>query len=132
MEWEREPLSPAALADEPEHRKFLQKCSDELRALEAPPRVPALTAADRALSKLCETIGKAVRTLVVAPLEARIRELEAQRGLKYVGPWKLGGDYNPGEFVSYGGGIWHCKQRTGTGPNQCHEAWTLAVKSGAK
>ena len=68
--------------------------------------------------------------MVVEPLEKRIAELEAQRGLKYVGAWKPGGDYHPGEFVSYAGGIWHCKQHTGTRPNKCHEAWTLAVKSG--
>ena len=46
MSYEREPLSPAALADEPEAQAFLQKCSDELRATEPPPRSPALTEAD--------------------------------------------------------------------------------------
>lgn len=81
--------------------------------------------------ELLEQLGE-IMGARFAQLEARISELEAQGRLKYVGPWKEGGDYLPGELVSYGGGMWHCRAHTGTRPNKCAEAWQLAVKSGER
>jgi hypothetical protein len=71
----KEILSPAALVDEPQHRAFLQKCADELRALEAPPRSPAPDLVtrrelDRRLESLCFMLGKAVRKHVDRKLKA--------------------------------------------------------------
>ena len=122
-EWTPPPHSPAARLDEQEYLK--RRVAEDLRKFE-PPKRPQPVAdtisrrdLERAMDGLVKTIAKACKELVVAPLVKRIAELEAERGLKYVGPWKVGGDYNPGEFVSYGGGIWHCKQHTGTRPNSC-------------
>ena len=139
-EWTEKPLSPSAIVDD----EYLASVAKDLAQNEwtpppLAPRAPApraqhvsKAALDRTISRLCTTLGRGIRQLVVEPLEKRIAELEAQRGLKYVGAWKPGGDYHPGEFVSYAGGIWHCKQHTGTRPNKCHESWQLAVKSGQK
>ena len=127
-------LSPAAQIDDAE---YLRRCALELTKMEAPTMRPTpirsgITKAQldkrigNMLKGMGEIIGKEFRAL-----RLRVEQLEAERGLKYVGPWKIGASYSPGEFVSYGGGVWHCKQRTGTRPNECHEAWTLAVKSGS-
>jgi hypothetical protein len=89
-------------------------------------RADAITS--RELESTLEQIGQFIGE-ELNKFEVRIAELEAQTTLKYVGPWRRGGNYKPGEFVSYGGGMWHCKQNTGTRPSTCPEAWTLAVKS---
>ena len=81
--WEEKPDSPAAILDEIEHRRFLERCAKELTANEPPKPTPApqpkyITQAElqRSLSKLSESIGKAVARMVVAPLEKKIAELE--------------------------------------------------------
>jgi hypothetical protein len=77
----------------------------------------------------------------IAPLEARIQQLEAtnarlqaeieQRNFAYMGVWKEGKVYGPGSFVTHSGAIWHCNQfKTTTRPGDGAAAWTLACKSG--
>jgi hypothetical protein len=127
-------MDEAPHPDDADHEAFLKREEAERRKLYA----PAQPAGRRYLTDkdgvaICDVVTEGLVgyvAAVVAPLKARIAQLEAQRGLKYVGCWKQGGDYKCGEFVSYGGGVWHCKQNTGTRPNRCHEAWQLAVKSG--
>ena len=131
-EWSPKEDSPAARIDEED---YLRRCAENLRKCEPPKRTPVPGAnyvTDKEFGRTLEAIGKLVGKAIreaTDRLAARIAELEAERTLKYVGPWKLGGDYKPGEFVSYGGGIWHCKQRTGVRPNSSPACWQLAVKS---
>jgi hypothetical protein len=127
MSYEGKPLGPNALADEEEHSAFLRKCELELDACEAtiPQRAFAEPIDAGIFKKMGELIGKELRAL-----RERIDALEAQSSLKYVGTWKAGGDYKPGQVVSYEGGMWHCKALTGTRPSRCAEAWQLCVKSG--
>jgi hypothetical protein len=108
MQWEPKPDSPAALDDEAEHKRFIARCAKDLAANEwAPPppapRAPGLTEKDldRRLSKLCATIGKAVRQLVVEPLQKKIAELE-QKQLKLGGVWKAGERYKENTVEAYG------------------------------
>jgi hypothetical protein len=125
--WEEKPLSPNALLDEADHQAFLKREGAKMRTAEQPMRSNVLT--HREMDHVLEAIGKFIAD-TLKPIQKRIAALEQQTRLKYVGPWKPARDYLPGEFVSYAGSIWHCKQHTGTRPNKCPEAWTLAVKSG--
>jgi hypothetical protein len=52
--------------------------------------------------------------------------------LNYRGPWKASVTYQPGEFASFQGGLWHSEiQSKGLRPNDAPAAWKLAVKRGA-
>lgn len=70
----------------------------------------------------------------IAALEAKVSRLEsaleARGGLKYVGTFKEGRVYDPDQFATYGGAIWHCNSRTMTAPGNGAAAWTLACKAG--
>ena len=126
LEWEPKPDSAAARLDEED---YLRRCAADRARCEAPvPLIPATAVTRRQMDAVLEFIGQFVAK-TVAPLNERIKRLEQQTALKYAGVWKQGGDYLPGEFVTYQGGLWYCKQHTGTRPNACHEAWRLAVKS---
>ena len=124
------PLSGAALVDAPEHRKFLERCARELQKMESPPRTPALTEADldRALGKLCETIGKAVRQMVVEPLERRIRELEAR---EWCGVWQEGKAYSKNAIITHDGSAWLATREFPEGkPGTANSGFKLIVKRG--
>ena len=71
-----------------------------------------------------ETIARAL-----APLEARIRELEAKPALKYCGVWRQGEIYNTGDFTTDHGSLWHAKSVTLARPGT-DDTWQLAVKRG--
>jgi hypothetical protein len=126
--WNEVP-SAMALLDEQEHAKRIRNRAGDV-AKNRPPAPLGVTRAqlNKTLATLCEGIVAMIGA-EIEKLRLRIEELEAQNRLKYVGPWKEGGDYLPGQLVSYGGGMWHCRAHTGTRPNKCHEAWQLAVKS---
>ena len=96
-----------------------------------PPRPPGLTEKelDRRLSKLCTTIGKAVRQMVVEPLQKQIAELE-QKQLKLGGVWKAGERYKENTLVSFQGGLWLSRADTDTRPGSGSPSWRLAVKKG--
>jgi hypothetical protein len=70
----------------------------------------------------------------IAALENKITRLEAMIELKnfvYVGVFREGKAYSPGQFATHAGGLWHCNQfHTTTKPGNGNAAWTLAVKSG--
>lgn len=72
-------------------------------------------------------MGELIRELV-APLEARIAELEAHP-LQYDGPHETGKAYDKGTFVTHDGSIWHCNHKTASRPGD-GPAWTLSVKRG--
>jgi hypothetical protein len=66
----------------------------------------------------------------VAPLKARLAELEALPKLKYCGVWHPEGQYVEGNFVTHGGSLWHCNAKsTGRQPGNSDD-WVLAVKDG--
>jgi hypothetical protein len=81
--------------------------------------------------KLIEELGHKDKKL--KKLEKMIEHLEKLERLptmKYVGIWKDGTGYLPGECVTYGGNIWHCKKGTSAKPKDDPEAWVLACKKG--
>jgi hypothetical protein len=48
----------------------------------------------------------------------------------YRGVFKEGSEYEPGDTVSYGGGLWHCGEVTRDAPGEQSKAWSLAVRRG--
>ena len=135
--WEKPPDSPAAMLDEIEHRRFLQQCAEQLIVNEAPKQAAApppkyVTQAElqRALSKLSESIGKAVARMVVKPLQARIAELE-QKQLTLGGVWREGQQYGERTLVQKDGGLWLSMAPTSAKPGNGSPSWRLVVKKGA-
>jgi hypothetical protein len=80
------------------------------------------------MEDLSAVIVTAIKT-AVKPLEQRIRELEQRPGLKYVGVYSEATQYNPGEFATWDGSLWHCNASTRTKPGTSAD-WTLSVKRG--
>jgi hypothetical protein len=63
-------------------------------------------------------------------LELRVQELEAgQSQIKYCGTHEPGREYQPGNFCTHQGSLWHCNERTVSPPGD-GDRWTLAVKKG--
>jgi hypothetical protein len=48
----------------------------------------------------------------------------------YRGVWKSDEGYTQGDFVTWGGGVWHCNSEQVTSKPGDSEDWTLAVKRG--
>jgi hypothetical protein len=66
----------------------------------------------------------------IAPLLRRIDELENYtKDFTYRGVWHEG-TYKRGNFVTHGGGVWHCNADTVVKPGTDPVAWTLSVKKG--
>ena len=130
-EWTPPGLSPAAMLDEIEHRRFLERCAEQLSEYDATirrrPAPDAVTwaALDKRLNKICGNI-----LAVCERFKQRIEALEAKSIGQYLGPWQKGGDYKPGNFVTSPGSLWHCKAVPGTRPGTCPDAWTLVAKRG--
>lgn len=76
-------------------------------------------------------IIKAYIAKVTAPLEARIKQLEARIEVRYCGTWRAGETYQPGSLVTDRGSMWFCNGETSTRPGTPSSQWSLAVKSGA-
>ena len=69
----------------------------------------------------------------LAPIRERLKVLETERAnLKYRGTWESGVEYYPGNFITWDGGIWVCKEQTASRPGTGHQLWQLAVKSGGR
>jgi hypothetical protein len=53
---------------------------------------------------------------------------------QYMGVWRKGDTFGPGDMVTWGGAVWHCNAATDTEPQFHHgddaPPWTLAVKAG--
>jgi hypothetical protein len=95
---------------------------------------PAAKAADNPMAGLMRAIAPVVAdhvAKVVAPLAARIAELENRPVAKYVGVFEIGRTYEPGNFATDKGAIWHCNATTRQRPGD-NADWTLAVKSGQR
>jgi hypothetical protein len=52
------------------------------------------------------------------------------KNIKYKGVVAEGATYEEGDFVTWGGSIWHCDEPTSERPREGHKSWTLAVKKG--
>jgi hypothetical protein len=66
----------------------------------------------------------------IAALSARVLELEARPGLKYLGVFRDDGrKYSEGSAVTFDGGIWIALRATSERPNHSAD-WQLGVKSG--
>jgi hypothetical protein len=52
------------------------------------------------------------------------------KNIKYKGVVSEGATYDEGDFVTWGGSIWHCDEPTSERPREGHKSWTLAVKKG--
>ena len=57
------------------------------------------------------------------------RQLQEMPSLAYRGVWSEGEQYQPGNFVTHSGSIWHANEPTTTRPGS-GPAWQLAVKKG--
>ncbi|MBZ9910486.1 hypothetical protein LB557_31430 [Mesorhizobium sp. BR115XR7A] len=56
---------------------------------------------------------------------------KAEPRIPYRGPWKETEQYQPGDFVSHQGGLWHGEiESKGVRPNESPMVWRLAVKRG--
>jgi hypothetical protein len=85
------------------------------------------------LSVLVKGFSPVIRRAIeraIAPLEARIAELEARPTLKYCGVWQSGTKYEAGACCTHQGSLWVCKAATITRPGDALSQWTLAVKRG--
>ena len=80
------------------------------------------------IDMLATVVVKAI-TDRLRPLEKRLTALEGKT-LKYVGTWKHGVTYAPGQIVTDGGAMWHCNYGTTARPGETSAEWTLCVKSG--
>jgi len=65
----------------------------------------------------------------VAPLNARIKELESRPAVKYCGIWREDGEYSAGNFVTDKGALWIAKTATVHRPGS-NSDWQLTVKRG--
>jgi hypothetical protein len=112
------------------HAAFLRKYAP---VEAAPLAVSAPRARRKAATRIAandyELIGKFVAK-ALEPLQARIAALE-NSPFRFIGTWSEGMEVVAGNFVSYGGSMWHANEATkakpGTGPE-----FTLAVKRGAE
>lgn len=73
----------------------------------------------------------AALTEQVAAMEERVLKTIAERKIvPYKGVHQSGAEYQRGDFVTFGGSLWHCDKTTTTKPEQANSDWTLAVKHG--
>ncbi len=64
-----------------------------------------------------------------AAIEARVAALAAEKGIAYRGVWESGETYEPGDYVTDKGGLWHANETTRSRPGT-DGSWQLAVKRG--
>ena len=69
------------------------------------------------------------RDAAISALERRIMQLELRGEVKYVGIWREGTEYLPGNFTTTNGCLWHCEQPTRSRPGT-DATWKMAVKRG--
>lgn len=75
-----------------------------------------------------EDVQAAVKAEVAKCLPDLVKAAVLER-VVYKGTWRDGAEYVVGNFVTYGGSVWHCNADNAERPSQS-SAWTLAVKHG--
>ena len=149
-------VSPAVIAEmlkqrgESQRKAFedrieasVNKFSRRLMQLETAARHPAASATPVIDVNFMTEIGAIMREHVaqqvgmvkteVAALANRVRSLETQPQLKYMGVWEGGVDYARNSLVTHEGGLWIAKSATGACPGAVHDqgrTWQLCVKKG--
>jgi hypothetical protein len=81
---------------------------------------------------LADAIAKAINYKADQLLK-RIEALEERPTMQYRGVFAAGQTYHPGDFCTWGGSLWACRQTTTRNPAYDAESakvWTLAVKHG--
>lgn len=66
----------------------------------------------------------------VNALATRIELLEQRKGFAYRGIWDQSETYEPDEFVTHGGSMWHTDEPTQSRPGSPGSPWQLCVKRG--
>jgi hypothetical protein len=73
---------------------------------------------------LIETAGKR------NGLERRVAALEGRKAFRYCGVFDETEQYEPDDFVTHAGSMWHTSQATRARPGTPSSPWRLAVKRG--
>jgi hypothetical protein len=80
-----------------------------------------------------DSIDEVIAQVIVAErrsIEPRLRALEDRPSLRYQGIWSADQPYQPGDFTTDNGSLWHANvASTGIKPGD-GTAWTLSVKRG--
>lgn len=85
---------------------------------------------------LTTAIAKFVATLIkedrarIATLEHDLAAFKAEPHLKYLGTWKRGTSYVPGNTVTHRGSLWTCRAETSGEPEKDFDGWQLSLKRG--
>jgi hypothetical protein len=66
----------------------------------------------------------------LAPLRAKVAELEARPVIKFCGPWRSGAAYPKDGLIVYGGSLWIALRDTTARPNASDD-FQLVVKKGS-
>ena len=89
-----------------------------------PPAAPRATSPPVTWKALEQALGP-----VVEALAKRIAAVENRPVMRYVGTFSGSVTYEPGQFVTHGGSLFHCNTTTTDRPG-INGGWTLAVKAG--
>jgi hypothetical protein len=105
---------------------------DSKSTARGPATAPSITA--KTLAAYSRQIAPVIAGAIdkaVAPLKARIDELESRPSLKYCGVYQAHEGYNEGAAVTSGGSLWVARSYVPAGrkPGECKD-WQLAVKRG--
>lgn len=81
---------------------------------------------------IVEVIKRAVTPLRadIAALQADVAALKAEPHLKYLGIWRRGTTYTPGDTITHSGSMWTCRAHTAGEPGKDFDGWQLSVKRG--
>lgn len=71
------------------------------------------------------------RNLRLDTLEQRVTALEGKPHVKFLGVWKAGESYGPGDAATHHGSLWICQAPQAGEPSKDFHGWTLAVKRGS-
>jgi collagen type III alpha len=81
--------------------------------------------------ELEDGVARVLRSIEVRGRKWKIGEREVDIPIpEYKGVWKPDAPNEKGDFVTFGGAVWHCNAATTAKPGDGNEDWTLAVKSG--
>ena len=129
-----EHLGPNALLDEEADRAFHARHEAERRKRLEPLQPAGRYLTHKDAATICDNVADAMAEYcrdVVAPLKARIAELEARpAGTKYLGVHEHGRAYGKGDFVTKDGSLWAALRDHPGEPGTERSGWRLAVKRG--
>ncbi len=86
------------------------------------------------LTKVLLALAKGIATAInerLAPMEARIAQLEQKPVVKYAGIWQQSKTYPEGSLITHAGGLWLATETTSGTPGTDASGFRLVVKRGA-